>query len=211
MIQTFPQTKSWMLWDIQMKLWPWLHQTCNWRMNWVHKNSYWERPLGPPWHTAGNHWGTQCAGWSGKKENIGRMCGKTTPAASGSCYLAPPASPGSRGLQRRDAGPPGITPGNVCQPYARPAAGSSAGGKEWLQCWVQTERHCHVRLHSGWQLSWRQAGSNPGHGELGIQAHSPLVPRLIILMSNISPFDKSWASEQKMWLRGMTRSDASGN
>lgn len=70
-------------------------------------------------------------------------------------------------------------------------------GKNDSSVGVETERHCHVRLHSGWQLSWRQAGSNPGHGGLGVQARSPLAPRQIILMSDISPFDKSWATGQR--------------
>lgn len=67
-------------------------------------------------------------------------------------------------------------------------------GKNDSSVGVETERHCHVRLHSGWQLSWRQAGVKPWPWRLGAQARSPLAPRHIILMSNISPFDKSGAT-----------------
>lgn len=59
-------------------------------------------------------------------------------------------------------------------------------GKNDSSVGTETEKHCHYRLHSGWQLSWRQARSNPGHGGRGVQGSPPWALQQTVLMSNIS-------------------------
>lgn len=75
----------------------------------VDKNTYGNRPLSTlgtiGWLLKENHWYIEPTDWTWERGNWGCMRGKTIPFASSSCYLAPPASPGSRGLQRRDASP----------------------------------------------------------------------------------------------------------
>ncbi len=157
---------------------------------WINKNAYWERPLislGPLWHTMGNHWRTQEEEelrvhvrkdhfWS-----IQQLFGTT-------CFSREPR-PTEKGRQ-----PPGITPGDVCQPYARPAAGTSAAGKEWLQCWSWDREtlSCQAALWLTAQLTPGQVKPQPrrtrGSGS------PPFSTAGTILMSNISPFDKSRAT-----------------
>lgn len=89
-----------------------------------------------------------------------KMSGKTILPAQSSCYLAAPASPGSGTLQRGGWSPPGVTWGDVCQPYAPPAAGTLPGRERMTP--VLREAH----FWSVWQLSRHQTRSNRGRKEL---------------------------------------------
>lgn len=101
---------------------------------------------------------------------------------------------------------PGITPGYVHQPYARPAAGTTAEGKEWLQCWRWNRERLSVQADN-WadtrpgqiQATEDKGGDKEVEGPLSAHEWS-------ILMSNISVFDRRWA-----WKRSQKTWPASGN
>lgn len=128
---------------------------------------------------------------------------------SGATCFSRESRPTEKGCQA-----PGITPGDVCQPYAWPAAGTSAAGKEWLQCWgwdretlsFKAAFWLTAQLTPGQVKSWSQRRRGSGLPPLCIAADRFDVKHPSRLIK-VTPRD----TEQKMWLRGKTRSDTSGN
>lgn len=135
-----------------------------WLKTWMNKNTYWQKTTKYSRALLANCWkpleNSVCWLDWGKREL------RTIPAASSSCYLAPPASPGRRSPQRRDASPPRHNLRRCMSGICPVCCRDQCSTERMTPVLVLRQRDT---VMSGCTLADSSAdakpGSNPGHGD----------------------------------------------